>query len=380
MKVKSKNLPYKRIVIKLGTNLLTSGKEYLDQNIFKSLCKQISYIKSQNTQIIIVSSGAVASGKGVIENLSKNTSKNNVAYRQMLAAIGQPKLMATFDEYFRKDNIIVAQALLSRSDLNNRSRYLNLRTTLEKLLSVNAIPIVNENDVVAVDELSGEFFGDNDRLSAMVANSIDADLLILLGDTNGLYTADPHLDNNAKLIPSVENIDKNIENLAHTSHNTLGRGGMISKLAAGKISMDAGIPMIIASGNNDSLLKIVIEHKNLGTIFKPQLSRVESRKRWILTGRSEKKGKLFIDKGAYEAVKNGGNSLLPAGIKKITGDFYRGDIVEIIRDEHILGWGITSYDSKDIIIIKGKQSSEIHKLISIFYGEEIIHRNNMVIT
>jgi len=375
----SKNMAYKRIVIKLGTNLLTSGKEYLDLNIFKSLCNQISEIKSKDIEIILVSSGAVASGKGVIKNTSHTVPKNNVAYRQMLAAIGQPKLMLAFDECFKENNLVVAQALLSRSDLNNRSRYLNLRTTLEKLLSVNAIPIVNENDVVAVDELSGDFFGDNDRLSAMVANSIDADLLILLGDTNGLFTSDPHIDNNAKLIPYVENIDKNIENLAHSSHSSLGRGGMISKLAAAKISMDAGIPMIIASGNNGSLRKIVIENKNVGTIFKPKVSRVESRKRWILTGRSEKKGKLFIDKGAYEAVKNGGNSLLPAGIQAIKGDFYRGDIVEINKDELILGWGITSYSSKDIMIIKGKQSLEIHKLVSDFYGEEIIHRNNMVI-
>ncbi|MBA31823.1 MAG: glutamate 5-kinase [Chloroflexi bacterium] len=379
MKEMFKNLPYKRIVIKLGTNLLTSGKEHLDLDVFKSICKQISEIKSQNIEIIIVSSGAVASGKGIVENISKITSKNNVAYRQMLAAIGQPKLMLTFDEYFKKDNIIVAQALLSRSDLSSRSRYLNLRTTLEKLLSFNVIPIVNENDVVAVDELSGEFFGDNDRLSAMVANSIDADLLILLGDTNGLYTADPHIDSNAKLIPLVENIDENIENLAHSSHNTLGRGGMISKLAAAKISMDAGIPLIIASGNNVSLRKIVIEHQNIGTIFKPKLSRVESRKRWILTGRSEKKGTLSIDDGAYEAIKNGGNSLLPAGIKNLTGSFYRGDIVEINNQKNILGWGITSYDSKDIMLIKGKQSSEIHSMVDIFYGEEIIHRNNMVI-
>ena len=372
-------MTYKRIVIKLGTNLLTSGKEYLDLSVIKSLCKQISEIKSKGIQIILVSSGAVASGRGAIKNTSHTVTKNNVAYRQMLAAIGQPKLMLTFEECFKENNLVVAQALLSRSDLNNRSRYLNLRTTLEKLFSVNAIPIVNENDVVAVDELSGEFFGDNDRLSAMVANSIDADLLILLGDTNGLYTSDPHINHDAKLIPYVESIDKNIENLAHTSHNSLGRGGMISKLAAAKISMDAGIPMIIASGNNDSLQKIVIENKNIGTIFKPKVSRVESRKRWILTGRSEKKGKLFIDDGAYEAVKNGGNSLLPAGIQNITGDFYRGDIVEINKNEHILGWGITSYSSKDIMIIKGKQSSGIHKLLSDFYGEEIIHRNNMVI-
>ena len=372
-------MTYKRIVIKLGTNLLTSGKEYLDLSVIKSLCKQISEIKSKGIQIILVSSGAVASGRGAIKNTSLTVTKNNVAYRQMLAAIGQPKLMLTFEECFKENNLVVAQALLSRSDLNNRSRYLNLRTTLEKLFSVNAIPIVNENDVVAVDELSGEFFGDNDRLSAMVANSIDADLLILLGDTNGLYTSDPHKDHDAKLIPYVESIDKNIENLAHASHNSLGRGGMISKLAAAKISMDAGIPMIIASGNNDSLQKIVIENENIGTIFKPKVSRVESRKRWILTGRSEKKGKLFIDDGAYQAVKNGGNSLLPAGIQDIIGDFYRGDIVEINKDEQILGWGITSYSSKDIMIIKGKQSSEIHKLLSDFYGEEIIHRNNMVI-
>ena len=371
-----------RIVIKLGTNLLTNGGDSLDIEMISSISNQIAHIKKSGIEVLIVSSGAVAAGR---DSLSRAPEKDKlqrgtVAYRQALAALGQPQLMMTFENIFSAHGIEIAQALISRGDLQSRSRYLNVRNTLEALLSIGAIPILNENDVVAVEELAGLIYGDNDRLSAMVANTVDADLLILLGDMDGLHKTDPHIDPKSELISIVEEIDDSIEAAALGPYDQRGSGGMASKLDAARIAMDSGIPMVIGSGRVENIILSICSGKQTGTRFISSVSRRESRKRWILTGRSEHRGSVAVDEGASEALQQNGNSLLPIGIVSVTGSFERGDIIEVTEiDGKTIGWGLAAYSSYEVERIKGSKSSELPKLVGHYYGAEVIHRNNLAL-
>ena len=371
-----------RIVVKLGTNLLTGGKDALDLETIGSIFAQIASVKSSGVEVLIVSSGAVAAGR---ESLSRAPSKNKlqrgtVAYRQALAALGQPQLMMTFAQLFSNHDVEVAQALISRGDLQSRSRYLNVRNTLDALISIGAVPIINENDVVAIEELAGEVYGDNDRLSAMVANTVDADLLILLGDMDGLHKTDPHIDPNSELISTVDKIDESIEKAARGPHDLQGSGGMASKLEAARLSTDSGIPMVIASGRIDGVIESICNGDEIGTRFVSNVSRRESRKRWILTGRTEHRGSVAVDAGASNALKNNGYSLLPIGITSVSGPFERGDIIEVTEiDGTTIGWGLASYPSSDVERIKGEKSNVLPNLLGHYYGAEVIHRNNMAL-
>lgn len=371
-----------RIVVKLGTNLLTGGKDSLDLETIGSVFRQIAAVKASGVDVLIVSSGAVAAGR---DSLSRTPGKNKlqrgtVAYRQALAALGQPQLMMTFEQLFAEHNVEVAQAMISRGDLQSRKRYLNVRNTLDALLSIGAVPVINENDVVAVEELAGDVYGDNDRLSAMVANTVDADLLILLGDMEGLYTSDPHIDSTAELIPTVTKITDAIVKAARGPADNQGSGGMESKLDAAQLSMDSGIPMVIASGRIERVIELICDGEKIGTRFESNVSRRESRKRWILTGRSEHRGSVVVDAGATNAIKNRGNSLLPAGIVSVVGPFQRGDIIEVTEiDGTTIGWGLASYPSSDVELIKGKNSKTLPDLLGHYYGAEVIHRNNMAL-
>jgi glutamate 5-kinase len=372
----------KRIVVKLGTNLLTSGKDSLDLETIKGIFEQIATVKDSGVEVLIVTSGAVAAGRA---SLSRTPGKGKlqrgtVAYRQALAALGQPQLMMTFEQLFAEHNVEVAQALISRGDLQSRSGYLNVRNTLDALLSIGAVPILNENDVVAVEELAGEVYGDNDRLSAMVANTVDADLLILLGDMDGLHTTDPHIDPDSELISTVTEIDAAIEKAAQGPHDLRGSGGMASKLDAARISMDSGIPMVIASGRVANAIESICNGEKIGTRFVTNVSRRESRKRWILTGRSEHRGSVAVDAGAANALKNNGNSLLPIGIVSVSGPFERGDIIEVTEiDGTTIGWGLAAYPSADVELIKGENSKALPELLGHYYGAEVIHRNNLAL-
>ncbi len=372
----------KRVVLKLGTNLLTGGNDSLDLDTISAIFQQVAAVKATGIEVLIVSSGAVAAGRSP---LSKTPGKGRlqrgtIAYRQTLAALGQPQLMMRFGEIFAEYGIEVAQALISRGDLQSRARYLNVRNTLEALLSIGAVPILNENDVVAIDELAGEVYGDNDRLSAMVANAVDADLLILLGDMEGLFTTDPHIDSEAVLISNVREINGDIESAARGPHDNRGSGGMESKLEAARLSMDSGIPMIIASGHVTGVVESICNGEKIGTRFEPGVSRRESRKRWILTGRSEHRGSVAVDTGAANAIRNRGNSLLPVGIVTVSGPFERGDIIEVTEtDGTTIGWGLASYPSGDVELIKGKNSKVLPELLGHYYGDEVIHRNNMAL-
>ena len=372
----------KRVVVKLGTNLLTGGSDALDIETIGSIFKQVSAVKATGVEVLIVTSGAVAAGRGPLSRTPgrDRLQKGTVAYRQALAALGQPQLMMTFEQLFAEFGVEIAQALISRGDLQSRARYLNVRNTLEALLSIGAVPVLNENDVVAVEELAGEVYGDNDRLSAMVANAIDADLLILLGEMEGLYTTDPNIDGTAKLIPIVSEINAAVEKAARGPHDNRGSGGMASKLDAARLAMDSGIPMVITSGRIDGVVEAICAGEKIGTRFEADVSRRESRKRWILTGRSEHRGSVAVDAGAANALQNRGNSLLPVGIVSVVGPFERGDIIEVTEtDGTTIGWGLTSYPSSEVELIKGKNSKELPELLGHYYGAEVIHRNNMAL-
>jgi len=370
------NLPYHRIVAKFGTSLLTGGSDQLDRDIMSSLVSQVAQLHKQGLEMLIVSSGAIASGRHKL-GLAKQI--KGIPFKQVLASVGQHRLMSLYEQLFGQYNITVAQALLAKADLLDRSGYLNARNTLLALLELKVLCIVNENDVVAVDEIQEAVFGDNDNLSAMVANLIDADLLLILTDTAGLYTADPHRDPHARLISQVDRIDSEIERLAAETSSSLGIGGMITKVEAARLATSSGVTVVIADGREPDIVLRLASGEAIGTRFLPTTSKLESRKRWMLSGLSTK-GKLVVDSGAALALKNQKRSLLAAGIRNIEGDFQRGDIVNIYDPEGSrLGCGIANYSSADISIIRGVHSREIAALLDYDYGSEVVHRNNLVV-
>ena len=372
---KAREPAYKRIVVKLGTGLLTGGSDHLDQEAMSGLVNQVAQLHKQGRELIVVSSGSIALGK---YKLGLSRKIKGIPYRQVLASVGQSRLMHVYDRLFQQHNITVAQALLAKADLSDRAGYLNARNTLLALLELRVLPVVNENDVVAVDEIKEAIFGDNDNLSAMVANLVDADLLIILSDIAGLYTADPHSNPEASLIPQVERIDTRIERLASGTSSSLATGGMVTKIEAAKLATTSGVALVIADGREPDVILKLAAGKAIGTRFLPTTSKLESRQRWMLSGLSTR-GKLIVDSGAATALKKRG-SLLAAGIEQAEGRFERGDIVNIYdHDKSRLGCGITNYSSDDISIIKGAHSGKITTLLGYDYGSEVVHRNNLVV-
>ncbi len=368
-------LPYHRIVIKFGTRLLTGGSDHLEPGTMSGLVAQVARLHEQGLEPLIVSSGAIASGR---YKLGLTRTIKGIPFKQVLASVGQSRLMNVYEQLFGEYNITVAQALLTKTDLADRAGYLNARNTLLALLELRVVCIVNENDVVAIDEIQEAKFGDNDNLSAMVANLIDADLLMILTDTAGLYTADPHRDPQARLIPQVDRIDASIERLVSSSTGTLGTGGMVTKIEAARLATASGINVVIADGRETDVILRLASGEAIGTRFLPT-ARLESRKRWMLSGLCTR-GKLVIDNGAALALKKQNRSLLSAGITKAEGRFDRGDIVAICdTDGNHLGYGITNYSSGDVGIIKGAHSRKIVSLLSFDYGSEVVHRNNLAL-
>jgi glutamate 5-kinase len=369
-------MSYHRIVAKFGTRLLTSGTDHLDLPLMTTLAEQATRLHRQGREIIIVSSGAIAAGRQKLKGMPES---KNTPFKQVLASVGQSQLMHTYEQLFSQYDITIAQALLTKADMTERSGYLNARNTLLALIELDIICIVNENDVVAIDEIEELKFGDNDNLSAMVANLVDADLLVLLTDTGGLYTADPHYNPEAQLIRRVDEIDAEIENLARDTAHRHGTGGMITKIEAAKLATSSGVSVIIANGREPDVLVRISQGEEIGTLFLPRQSKMESKKRWMLSGLASK-GKIVVDKGAMVALREQNKSLLPAGVLSVEGDFQRGDIVDIFdkQGKHV-ACGISNYNSIDILIIKGAHSDKILSLLGHEYGDEIIHRNNMVV-
>ena len=315
---------YKRVVIKAGTSVLTgdSTSEILDHGRMTDLVSQLCQLNLDNdTEVLLVSSGAIAAGREILGQSPNSNQTRNIINRQMLAAVGQGRLIHLYQELFGIKSVQVAKTLLTVNDISERHSYLNLRNTLLGLLELKIIPILNENDVVAVDEI-GEVFGDNDRLSALVATLVDADLLVILTDIDGLYTSDPRTNAEATLVPVVELIDSSIESMVGEHLNPLSRGGMFTKIQAARLVTAAGIPMISCNGNsNDSILKAVDGNTN-GTFFSPAGEKLELRKRWMLSRVTDsERGEILIDQGAVTALVENHVSLLPAGIIDVRGKF-----------------------------------------------------------
>jgi len=368
--------PYHRIVAKFGTSLLTGGSDHLNQEIMSTLVAHVAQLNKQGLELLVVSSGAIAAGRSKLE-LAKE--RRGIPVKQVLASVGQSRLMNVYAQLFDQHNITVAQALLTKTDLADRAGYLNARNTLLALLELGVLCIVNENDVVAVDEIQEDKFGDNDNMSAMVANLVDADLLLILTDIAGLYTTDPQRDSDAHLIPQVDRIDSEIERLVTDTAGNLGTGGMVTKVEAAKLAVASGVTVIIADGREPDIILRLAAGEAVGTRFLPSTSRLESRQRWMLSGLSTK-GKLVVDSGAALALKKQNRSLLAAGIMQVEGEFQRGDIVNIFDPQGFrLGCGITNYSSADITAIKGGHSKKIAAMLGYDYGSEVVHRNNLVV-
>lgn len=375
----SQPLPYRRIVVKAGTSVLTAGPDHqaLDLTVMAALARQISELRSLSAEVMLVTSGAIAAGQ---EASGRGDSRfaADIPSRQVRAAIGQSRLMHTYQELFRDHNLQVAQVLLTIKDLDDRQSYLNLRNTLQGLLNLGVVPILNENDVVAVDEI-GEVFGDNDRLSALVANLVDADLLVILTDIDGLYTADPHTDSQARLIPSVERVDEDIEALAGKDRNPWARGGMATKIDAARLVTTSGITMVMCHGTAEDSVLRAARGGQIGTVFRPAAEKLEARKRWML-GAVSHRSAVTVDPGAATALRKNNRSLLPAGITEVTGDFERGDIVYIVATgDRRIACGIANYGSGDIKRILGVRSDDIQDTLGYHYGPEVIHRDNLVL-
>ncbi len=367
---------YRRIVAKAGSSLLTRDGGQLNSDVMDALVQQIAQLHQSGAEVMLVSSGAVAAGRQV---LGVPQEGKNLPFRQVLAAVGQGHLIHAYEQSFRPYNIPVAQALLSRRDLSDRLGYLNIRNTLLGLLDHRVVPIINENDVVAVEELTGELFGDNDTLSAMVANLVDADLLVMLGEIEGLFTSDPNLNPDAHLIPVVERFDEEIETLGGPSWGNKGRGGMATKLDAARLATASGVNVAIASGLERNVLPRLAEGESIGTFFPSSTTKMESRKRWMLSGLSTR-GEILVDQGAVGALRYRNRSLLPAGVTEVVGAFERGDIVAVLDASRAqIACGITNYSSQDLAKIKGIRSDRIQELLGRQFGDEVVHRSNMVI-
>ena len=367
----------KRLVVKVGTNLITDKTGKLNIKVMESIVSQICHLHKLGYQIILVSSGAVAAGKEALDNPIQ---RKDIPFRQILASIGQSRLMNIYQQLFGAYNVTVSQALLTRKDIDDRVGYLNIRDTLLGLIDHNVVPIINENDVVNTEELGEVIFGDNDTLSALVSNLIDADALILLSDIDGLYTADPINNKDAKLIQSVDFNDFSIDEYVkdETIHE-MSRGGMVAKIEAAKLATTWGSTVHIDSGYKETVLEDIINNKQEGTIFVSAGDKIESRRRWLLSGLTHN-GKIEIDSGAVVALTTKNGSLLPAGIVKIEGQFEKGDIVYIIDSStNFIGCGVTNYSSLDVNQMKGMNSKDIKNQFKEFTHDEIIHRNNLVL-
>ncbi len=364
---------YQRIVVKLGTSVLTGGTPQLDHPHLVELVRQCAELYKQGKDIIICTSGAIAVGR---HRLGFPALVPTVSNKQMLAAVGQSRLMLMWERYFDIYGIYVGQILLTRADVDDRRRYLNARDTLSTLLENRIIPIVNENDAVATEEIK---VGDNDNLSALVATLAEADLLLLLTDQPGLFTADPRTNPDAKLIPEVHTIDETLRQLAGGSVSGLGVGGMATKLQAADIGRRAGVDVVIAAGIAPNVITRISAGESIGTRFPALKNPLESRKKWLLAG-SKPSGMIIVDDGAAKALLSNGRSLLPAGISKIEGQFNRGDTIYIVDiNGQKLARGITRYSGEALAQIAGCRSDEIEQRLGYGYGAVAVHRNDMIL-
>ena len=374
MNIREKTLSnVSKIVIKIGTRVLTDEDGLLDKNQIMELSKQVIALRSRGFCVVIVSSGSIGAG---ISALGLQKRPNILPELQAAAAIGQGKLIETYNECFKKHGYHAAQLLLTRQDFEDRQRYLNTSNTLHSLLNFKTIPIVNENDTISVDEIT---FGDNDILSALVTNLLRADLLILLSSVDGLYTAPPTPGKRCRVLSVVDSISDDIKKLAFKQKTKEGVGGMESKLEAANIATGSGEAVIIANGRQSEILSKIMNYDNVGTLFIPHKKKIASRKRWIgFTVRP--KGKIYVDEGALNALQKKGKSLLPSGVVKIDGKFVKGDVVSIVSagDDKEIARGLMNYSDDEARKVKGLRTSLMKKTLGYKPYNEIIHRDNIV--
>ena len=361
---------FKKIVIKIGSSILVDEKGMPKKTWLKEFAKDIKFLIKKKKQIVIVSSGAIALGCKYLEINKKNL---KIDKSQAVASIGQIELMNFYKKIFDKSKIKISQILLTLDDTEQRRRSINAKRTIDNLLAMGIIPIVNENDTTATTEIK---YGDNDRLASRVSQIISVDCLILLSDVDGLYTENPKKNKKAKLIKTVKEIDENIKRYAAKAGNLYGSGGMKTKIEAAKICQLAGCYMAIANGNYINPIKKIIENHKC-TWFLPKISKLDARKQWII-GSVAPKGEVVIDYGAVNAIRNR-KSLLPAGVKKINGTFEKGDHI-LVKDQNNVecARGLASFSSIEIEKIKGSHSSEIKKILGYSSREEIIHKDDLV--
>lgn len=363
----------RRIVVKVGSSILASVEKGLHHEVFSHLAKEISELKRQGYEIVLVSSGAIAAG---MEKLGYKTRPQSITQKQATAAVGQSRLMNIYENYFSRHQQMVAQILLTHDDLSHRRRFLNARNTLLTLLELGIIPIINENDTVVVDEIK---VGDNDNLSALVTNLIEADLLIILTNIDGLCDADPRLNPNARCIPLVEDIDVDMERMVGETTSEMGVGGMVSKIEAAKKASRFGIPTVIASGTRKEVLHQILRGKEIGTLILPKADTLSSRKHWIAFNLNPK-GDVIVDDGAKRAIVQRGKSLLPSGVVKVRGEFDRGDSVSCIGPRgKEFARGLVNYSASELERIKGLKTEQIEKVLGYKYSDEVIHRDDLVV-
>jgi len=362
-----------RIVIKIGTNLLADRAKGINVDRIDAIGKSVSALQSQGKQVAIVTSGAIGAGMLL---LGMKERPRAIPEKQAAAAIGQPILMEAYENAFRKYHSTIAQILLTKDDFASRVRYNNTKNTFSALFDKGVIPIVNENDTVAVEEIK---LGDNDNLSSLVANLIGADLLIILSDVDGLYSDDPSKNPNAELIPVVEKFTQQIEKLAKKNRNELSTGGMLTKIRAAKRCVSAGIAVVIANGRKPNVLEEIFSGNSSGTLFLPSQSKINVRKKWIGYV-SDSKGIVVIDNGAKIALLTRQTSLLPSGVLEVRGKFNADDTISVLdTDGSEIARGVAGFTSSDLDKIKGKKTSEIQKILNRKSGDEVIHRNNLVL-
>jgi glutamate 5-kinase len=331
-------------------------------------------LREQGRQVVIVSSGAIASG---VRKIALAETPKTIPQKQAAAAVGQGSLIRAYEEALNHYGLEVAQILLTSDDLTNRRRYLNARHTLQTLLDWGIIPVVNENDTVVVEEIK---FGDNDNLSVLIAQLTEADLLVALTDTEGLYDSDPRRDKNASIIPLVRRIDRQVEGFAGDRPGKLGTGGMASKLLAAKKVTAAGVPMIIGNGRKRYILKEIFDGEEVGTLFLPAERPLSSKKQWI-AHTLKPQGEIFLDTGAVEAVKLRGKSILSTGITEIRGEFEVGASVRCLStEEEEIGIGLVNYSAEEIEKIKGARSHKIEDILGYKHSDEVIHRDNFALS
>ena len=368
------NTEPRRIICKLGTNLLTSGSDRLDPGVLEEVVRQVAELRLGGAQIAVVTSGAVTAGRA---RVGVTKTRASVGARQALAAIGQAQLVQRYDSLLQRYSLTAAQALITRGDVTERRGYLNVRNTLLRLLHYGVVPIINENDVVADEELRGGAFGENDALSALIANLIDADLLILLSDVDGVYDKDPRTHEDAALIEVLRNPVSMLQAAGDVDER--GRGGMRAKLEAARRASAGGTEVVIASGHEANVISRIAGGERLGTLIPADTTIRDSRERWLLAGLHNGEG-LDLDQGAVTALTKQGRSLLPAGIINVRGQFERGDVIQLYGVDDIpVAVGISNYSSSETMRIRGKKSSEIDDELGYNYGSAVVHRNNLAL-